>query len=106
MSGSLIGCCIRKVRLPSERRAIEFAARATKKYGKQQYPYGCAMCGGWHVTTEVPMAQRIDQDAARVAGVATTDATPKPTVRKALGASPDTIARERELHVRKPRRNA
>ena len=100
MSGSLIGGCVRKVRLVSERRAIAFAELQTKKHGKQQYPYACAMCRGWHVTTEVPLAQRLDQEAARDLDPAT-KATPKPAVRKALAASPKTIERERAIHVRR-----
>lgn len=88
MSGSLIGGCIRKVRLVSERKAIAFAELQTKKHGKQQYPYACAMCRGWHVTTEIPLAQRLDEA--------------KPEERKvSRQASPETIERERAIHVRR-----
>lgn len=96
MSGSLIGGCIRKARLPNERKAIAFAERGTKKYGKRQYPYACAMCRGWHVTSEVPLALRLDHEAARAPAPTT-----KPAVRKPRDASHETLERERALHVRR-----
>lgn len=88
MSGSFIGGCARKVRLHSETHALRFAAERSKRYGVQLYVYHCAMCLGWHTTREKPLAQRLDEA--------------KPEDRKvSRQASRETIARERELHVRR-----